>query len=134
MLGLRRVLFPLKEKVDAREIVAVLSQLEGGSELTLFHVIKMPITAPLDVEVSAPDWLRDLAQELRTMGIPTKVLVAEARDVADAIVEEAEEGKYDLVIMFKRKRKGLGKVMSRSISERVSKATKRPVMTILRES
>ncbi len=133
MVGLRKVLLPLKDRVDAREIVAALSQLEGGSELTLLHVVKVPITTPLDVEVNTPGWLRELAQELRSMGIPTKVIVAEARDVADAIVEEAEEGKYDLIIMFKRKKKGLGKVVGRSISERVAKATRRPVMTILRD-
>ncbi len=127
------MLLPLKDRVDAREIVAALSQLEGGSELTLLHVVKVPITTPLDVEVNTPGWLRELAQELRSMGIPTKVIVAEARDVADAIVEEAEEGKYDLIIMFKRKKKGLGKVVGRSISERVAKATRRPVMTILRD-
>ncbi len=133
MVKLRKVLLPLKDRVDAKEIVAALSQLEGGSELTILHVVKVPITTPLDVEVSTPDWLKELAQELRSMGIPTRVVVAEARDVADAIVEEAEEGKYDLIIMFKRRRKGLGKVVSRSISERVAKATRRPVMTILRE-
>lgn len=133
MVKLRKVLLPLKDRVDAKEIVAALSQLEGGSELTILHVVKVPITTPLDVEVSTPDWLKELAQELRSMGIPTRVVVAEARDVADAIVEEAEEGKYDLIIMFKRRRKGLGKVVGRSISERVAKATRRPVMTILRE-
>ncbi len=133
MVELRKVLLPLKDRVDAKEIVAALSQLEGGSELTLLHVVKVPITTPLDVEVNTPSWLRELAQELRSMGIPTKVIVAEARDVADAIVEEAEEGKYDLIIMFKRKKRGLGKVVGRSISERVAKATRRPVMTILRE-
>ncbi len=133
VVKLRKVLLPLKDKVDAKEIVAALSQLEGGSELTILHVVKVPITTPLDVEVNTPDWLKELAQELRSMGIPTKVIVAEARDVADAIVEEAEEGKYDLIIMFKRRKKGLGKVVGRSISERVAKATRRPVMTILRE-
>ncbi len=133
MVKLRKVLLPLKDRVDAKEIVAALSQLEGGSELTILHVVKVPITTPLDVEVNTPEWLRELAQELRSMGIPTRVVVAEARDVADAIVEEAEEGKYDLIIMFKRKRKGLGKVVGRSVSERVAKATRRPVMTILRE-
>ncbi len=132
-MRLRRVLLPLKERVDAREIVAALSQLEGGSEVTLLHVVKVPITTPLDVEVSVPEWLSELAQELRSMGIPTKVVVAEARDVADAIVEEAEEGKYDLIIMFKGRRRGLGKVVGRSVSERVAEATRRPVMTIPRE-
>ncbi len=131
-MRLRRVLLPLKERVDAREIVAALSQLEGGSEVTLLHVVKVPITTPLDVEVSVPEWLSELAQELRSMGIPTKVVVAEARDVADAIVEEAEE-KYDLIIMFKGRRRGLGKVVGRSVSERVAEATRRPVMTIPRE-
>ncbi len=132
-MRLRRVLLPLKERVDAREIVAALSQLEGGSEVTLLHVVKVPITTPLDVEVSVPEWLSELAQELRSRGIPTKVVVAEARDVADAIVEEAEEGKYDLIIMFKGRRRGLGKVVGRSVSERVAEATRRPVMTIPRE-
>ncbi len=133
VVQLRKVLLPLRERVDAREVVAALSQIEGESELTLFHVMKVPITTPLGVEMSAPGWLKELAEELRSMGIPTKVVIAEARDVADAIVEEAEEGKYDLIIMFKRKKRGLGKVMGKSISERVAEATRRPVMTILRE-
>jgi len=133
VVQLRKVLLPLRERVDAREVVAAISQIEGESELTLFHVMKVPITTPLGVEMSAPGWLKELAEELRSMGIPTKVVIAEARDVADAIVEEAEEGKYDLIIMFKRKKRGLGKVMGKSISERVAEATRRPVMTILRE-
>jgi len=77
--------------------------------------------------------LNEIAERLRERGMAVKVIVAEARDVADAIVEEAEEGKYDLILMFKRKRKGLKHVLTRSISERVAKATKRPVMTILKE-
>ncbi len=115
VVQLRKVLLPLRERVDAREVVAAISQIEGESELTLFHVMKVPITTPLGVEMSAPGWLKELAEELRSMGIPTKVVIAEARDVADAIVEEAEEGKYDLIIMFKRKKRGLGKVMGKSI-------------------
>lgn len=118
--------------MDAKEIVSVISQLGERSELTLFHVIEVPITTPLNVGTSAPDWLRDLARELKAKGIPIRVLVTEARDAAEAIVEEAEKGEYDLIIMFKRKRKGLGKVVGRSVSERVSRMTRRPVMTILR--
>ncbi len=133
VIQLRKILLPLKERVDAKEIIAALSQLEGGSELTLFHVVKVPITTPLGVEVSTPDWLKSLAEELRNSGIPTRILVATARDVASAIVEEAEEGKYDQIIMFKRKKKGLEKVMGKSISEKVAEGTRRPVMTILRD-
>ncbi len=133
VIQLRKILLPLKERVDAKEILAALSQLEGGNELTLFHVIKVPITTPLGVEVSTPDWLKSLAEELRKSGIPTRILVAEARDVADAIVEEAEEGKYDLILMFKRRKKGLERVVGRSVSEKVAEGTRRPVMTILRD-
>ncbi|MCD6245149.1 MAG: universal stress protein [Candidatus Korarchaeota archaeon] len=133
VVHLRKVLLPLGDKTDVHEIVAALSQLEGEVELVLFHVIKMPITTPLEVEVKAPKWLNEIAERLRERGMAVKVIVAEARDVADAIVEEAEEGKYDLILMFKRKRKGLKHVLTRSISGRVAKATKRPVMTILKE-
>ncbi len=133
VVQLRKILLPLKERVDAGEIVAALSQLEGGNEVTLFHVVKVPITTPLGVEVSTPEWLKSLAEELRKSGMNVRVVVAEARDVASAIVEEAEEGKYDLIIMFKKKKKGLERVVGRSISEKVAEETRRPVMTILRE-
>ncbi len=133
MIQLKKILLPLKEMVSAKEIVATLSQLEGESELTLFHVVKVPITMPLDVEISTPDWLKDLAKELRGLGIQTKILVAEARNVANAILEESEEGKYDLIIMFKRRKKGLEKIVSRSILKKVAEGTRRPIMTILRD-
>lgn len=134
----KRILVPLYRKIDLdaflQMIVAVLSR---GDEITLFHVIQVPITTAMDKELfskeieEANKWLEEMAKELASRGLKAQTRVVMSRDIAEAIAREGEEGNHDVIFMLKRKRKSLRKVFQRSISSRVSELSRKPVITIL---
>ncbi len=125
---MRRVLVPLGWPVPLEEMISALVELGEDIEVTLLHVITIPMTAPLEVNVKAPDWLEEMAERLRERGYKVEVKVVEARGVAEGIVEEAEEERYDLILMFRRKRRLLR--LRPGISGKVMSTSRRPVVTV----
>ncbi|PNV77816.1 MAG: hypothetical protein C0200_04280 [Thermoproteota archaeon] len=134
----KRILVPLYRKIDLdlflHMIVPILSEKD---EITLFHVIQVPITTAMDKELFSKEleevskWLEEMAEELAGRGLRVQTRVVMSRDVAEAIAREGEEGNHDVIFMLKRRRKSLKRVFQRSISSRVSELSRKPVVTIL---
>ncbi len=136
----RKILLPVGNRVrDPETLFSLIGSLVlPDDKITIFHVITAPETTPLDKEdfsyliKEKEKLLESICETLSAKGLKVEKKVGIARDVAEAIVSEAEEGNYDLILMLKRSRKGLiDRVFRRSISSRVACSTRKPVVTIL---
>jgi nucleotide-binding universal stress UspA family protein len=134
----KRILVPLYRKIDLdvffHIIMPVLSEKD---EITLFHVIQVPITTAMDRELfskeleEANKWLEEMAKELMDKGLNVRTRVVMSRDIAEAIAREGEEENHDVIFMLKRRRKSLKRIFQRSISSKVSELSRKPVITLL---
>lgn len=109
------------------------------SELTLLTVPAIPETenyrAPADVveylraeaEVKMQDFLDAVARSLREDGLEVSTLVRGSRP-ATTIVETAQEGNYDLILLTSNGRGGFDRMMMGADSERVVGNTERCVL------
>ena len=108
-------------------------------EIVLFHVVEMPSrTVPIEVvsykeEIAlADEVLSPISRWLKEEDFSTRKKIVVARDVAEAIVNEANAEDYAFVIMTKRHpKKGLGGLFHHSVSERVIRETRCMVLTTL---
>lgn len=134
----KRILVPLYRKMDLdiffHTIMPILSERD---EITLFHVIQVPITAAMERELFSKEleeanrWLGEMAEELASRGLRVQTRVVMSRDIAEAIAREGEEGNHDAIFLLKRRRKSLKRVFQRSISSKVSELSRKPVITVL---
>ncbi len=136
----RRILLPVGDRVRDPETLFSLieSLILPDDRITIFHVVTAPETTPLDKDdlscliEERENLLKDVCEALLAKGLKVDKKVGIARNVAEAIVSEAEEGNYDLILMLKRSRKGfIDRMFRRSISSRVACLTKKPVITVL---
>ena len=103
--------------------------------LTLFHVIEAPISTPLDTEemkdlvAAAEAKIKPLSDWLAKQGYRVQIKIAVARHVKDAIVEEAQDSRYSMLFMLKRRKRR--KRLSKSVTEEVIRRVQLPVVTML---
>ncbi len=136
-----KVLVPIAASADRQLMIRALYALSAfrDPEIVLFHVVEMPSrTVPIEVishkeEIAlADEVLSPTAGWLEKQGYATRKKIIVARDVAEAIVAEANSEDYMFVIMTKRRpKKGLGGLFHRSVSERVTREAKCIVLTTL---
>jgi len=136
-----KVLVPIAGRTDKQLMVRALYALSAfkDPEIVLFHVVEMPSrTVPIEVvshkeEISlAEEILSPTAQWLDDQGYATRKKIVVARDVAEAIVTEANSNDYTFVIMTKRRpRKGMKGLFHRSVSEKVIREAKSMILTTL---
>jgi len=136
-----KILVPIATSADRQLMIRALYALSAfkDPEIVLFHVVEMPSrTVPIEVishreEIAlADEILSPTANWLEKQGYATRKRIVVARDVAEAIVTEANSQDYTFVIMTKRRpRKGLRGLFHRSVSERVTRETKCMVLTTL---
>jgi len=136
-----KILVPIATSADRQLMIKALYALSAfkDPEIVLFHVVEMPSrTVPIEVishreEIAlADEILSPTANWLEKQGYATRKRIVVARDVAEAIVTEANSQDYTFVIMTKRRpRKGLRGLFHRSVSERVTRETKCMVLTTL---
>jgi len=136
-----KILVPIATSADRQLMIKALYALSAfkDPEIVLFHVVEMPSrTVPIEVishreEIAlADEILSPTAKWLEKQGYATRKRIVVARDVAEAIVTEANSQDYTFVIMTKRRpRKGLRGLFHRSVSERVTRETKCMVLTTL---
>jgi len=101
------------------------------------HVVEM--SAPKQLDVASLD--REAARRAETcfksimekaeegdIEVETKVLIS--RSIGEAIIEELEEGNYDLVVMGTHGLSGVKKLLLGSVSEAVVHHTTKPVLLI----
>jgi len=136
-----RILVPIAASADRQLMVKALYALSAFKEpeIVLFHVVEMPSrTVPIEVishreQIAVADEiLSPTAEWLDKQGYATRKKIVVARDVAEAIITEANSEDYTFVIMTKRRpKKGLRGLFHRSVSERVTRETKCMVLTTL---
>ena len=141
--GAAQLLIPVGDTVSKQLITQALHTLSVFRDPTivLFHVVEVPSrTASLETEqyrseiVDADTRLADLARWLIDQGFHVKKKVAVARNTVDGILQEIENGNYNVVILLKRrKKKGLRHFLERSVSELVIRSARCFVMTALLE-
>lgn len=136
-----KVLIPIVTRADKQLMTRALYALSAfkDPEIVLFHVVEMPSrTVPIEVishkgEIAlADEVLSPTVKWLEKDGYRTRKKVVVARDVAEAIVTEANSEDYTFVIMTKRRpKKGVRGLFHRSVSERVIREAKCMVLTTL---
>jgi nucleotide-binding universal stress UspA family protein len=136
-----RILVPIADRTDRQLMTKALYVLSAfkDPEIVLFHVVEMPSrTVPIEVvshkeEITlADEILSPVSIWLNEQGYTTRKKIVVARDVAEAIVNEANADDYVLVAMTKREpKKGVRGLLHRSVSERVIREARCMVLTSL---
>ncbi len=142
-LGATRILVPISTFVDKPRLFKALQVLSNVKNhvVVLFKVVEVPRrTTPLDPSVwkedieRAENFLTKLASWLRGEGYRVETKVVTARDAAEGIIAEANNGNYTVVLLTKRRvRSGWGRILHKSISEIVIRYTNTLVLTFLAE-
>jgi len=134
------VLMPVSGRIEYSDMVAAMLPLLKfqTSRITLLHVIEAPISTPLESEgmeeifKDAEGKIQPLQTWLNKQGYAAEIKLVTARNVASAIAEEAGTSRYSMIFMMKRRRKkGLLRFFSKSVTENVIRNVDCPVVTIL---
>ena len=142
-LGATRILVPISTFIDKSRLFRALQVLSNvkNAVVVLFKVVEIPRrTTPLDPSVwkedidRAENFLVKLASLLRGEGYRVETKVVTARDAAEGIIAEANDGGYTVVLLTKRRvRSGWSRIFHKSISEIVIRYTNPIVLTFLGE-
>jgi len=136
-----KILVPVATFTDKRRLFQALQLIAAIRDplVVLFRVVEVPQrTNPLDPSL----WKDDIAEAenflgkeeawLKSEGYRVESKVVTARDTAEGIIDEANNGGYAVVLMTKRRiRKGWGKIFHRSTSEEVIRYANPLVLTFL---
>ncbi len=135
----KRILFPVTEGFSPDKLRALISGTIGISdvEVTLLHVVRIPMTAPLDEEAFSEEiaeWeskLKELAEQLERGGMKAKVRVVLSRSILTGI-EECLQG-HDMLLLVRGTFGGtLRKVIARISIEKLSERYRTPIIVISR--
>ena len=136
-----KVLVPVATFTDKRRLFQALQLIAAIRDplVVLFRVVEVPQrTNPLDPSLwkdditKAEDFLGKEEAWLKSEGYRVESKVVTARDTAEGIIDEANNGEYAVVLMTKRRiRKGWGKIFHRSTSEEVIRYANPLVLTFL---
>jgi nucleotide-binding universal stress UspA family protein len=146
MTGLewKKILCPIDFSEASRDALraAVEVTRRFGGELTLFHAYPLPgYTLPEGTVLPNAEMLQALADETQAMLDKWKaeaVAMGAAQVVTDkavgepaaAILDAAEAGKFDLVVVATHGRTGLAHMLLGSVAERVVRRCPTPVLTV----
>ena len=136
-----KILVPVATFTDKRRLFHALQLIAAIRDplVVLFRVVEVPQrTNPLDPSLwkdditKAEDFLGKEEAWLKSEGYRVESKVVTARDTAEGIIDEANNGGYAVVLMTKRRiRKGWGKIFHRSTSEEVIRYANPLVLTFL---
>jgi universal stress protein A len=144
----KRLLVPVDLAETSASVAAFASEFAEklGAELTLFHVWEPPPFAPVEslyIVVAGDrrtlaDHLRDECQEQLGTVLPGVARVTGRKvaigDAAGCILEEADKGGYDFVVIGTHGRKGLTRLALGSVAEKVLRRSPIPVLVVPTES
>ncbi len=146
----KRILVPMDQSIDIAQQLSVFIAEKFHSEVTILHVVSPGLMHPAlretFAEVSGPTKmnvrlereheqaykeggknLSDAAALFKQKGIAVQERIVDNADPAEAIIEEAERGDYELIVMeqseAKRRKPHLG-----SVAEKVSQYSRAPVL------
>ncbi len=144
MMPTRRILVPtdLSDAARAAYPAAVEQARRGNAEVLLLHVMEWYPYVTLEggvIPLQPPEYEKDirdrLGKEAARFGdgvrVRTKVLSGPA---ADRILQEAERGKADLIVMSTHGRRGFARWILGSVAERVVRGAACPVLTVKPEA
>ncbi|MHA1238368.1 MAG: universal stress protein [Candidatus Odinarchaeia archaeon] len=124
-----KILIPISKNVDKEKITQALTVLYFFREplIVLLHVIEVPITAPLNIELYQDEktkiekLISGIRQWLEEQGFKVKTKIAVARNASQGIIEEANSGGYSILILMKRRPpRGLRKLFYKSHTDMVT--------------
>jgi len=138
-----KILIPVSSFFDRKSLTKALRVLAVLKDATIlvFHIVEVPqMTNPLDPKIwdeeikKAGKFLDGLAVWLEEQGYKVERKVKTARNAAEGIVSEANNGEYSVVLLLKRRMaRSWARSLRRSISERVIRDANPPVLTLLAE-
>ena len=108
-------------------------------DITLFTVVTLPITTSLEqeevIELPVVEEHKKKLEEVSTLlqGIGFRVVekIAFARDIVEAIINEALENPYDMIILVKRR--NLPRFIGRSVSRSLLPKINKPILILTME-
>lgn len=139
----RRILVPLDHSRWGEQILphAIEFARAAGGSLTLLHVVVPPyvIESPYiadaggadpallgEAQGAAEQYVAEVAERVRSRGVPVDVAVATSWMPASAILEHAEAA--DLIAMTTHGRSGMQRLLMGSVADKVMRAAERPVL------
>ncbi|MHA1754515.1 MAG: universal stress protein [Candidatus Odinarchaeia archaeon] len=137
-----KILIPIDLEIEKDVLVkglALISKLKKPV-ITLLHIIELPVTASLDIrehhskveEIELK--VKPMVEWLKGQSFEVNYKIAVARYITSGIVEEANSGDYDLVILTKRKPpKGIRRLFYRSHTDKVTGSVNCPVLILVRK-
>jgi nucleotide-binding universal stress UspA family protein len=127
----RRILCPLDFSEESRAAVTVAADVARrfGAELTMLHVEADGHTL-LQASGSPGGQLSDWKREAEALHGGAVSTVTRRGAPADAIVSEAAEGGFDLVVMGTHGRTGRDHALIGSVAESVVRRSRVPVLTV----
>ena len=129
-MNIEKILVPtsgLRHAEMVAELAIDIARIHGAT-LTAFYVIEIPMHLPQDAQFpeevkKGEEATRKIQQIGKPHGILVNTKVINARKVSDAVLEEAETGRYDLIMLGVSSRKLLRKVFfGDAVNEVVKKA------------
>ncbi len=108
-----------------------------GAELSVVHVVELPSPkglAPGEIEKQkarrAESCFKSVKERAETAGVKVETRMLVSRSVSDALLEEAEEGGYDIVVMGSHGLSGMKKFLLGSVSEALVHHGSKPVLVV----
>ena len=146
----KRILVPMDQSIDIAQQLSVFIAEKFHSEVTILHVVSPGLMHPAlretFAEVSGPmkmnvrleheheqaykeggKNLSDAAALFKQKGIAVQERIVDNADPAEAIIEEAERGDYELIVMEQSEAKGRKPHLG-SVAEKVSQYSRAPVL------
>ncbi|HEX7837628.1 MAG TPA: universal stress protein [Kofleriaceae bacterium] len=145
MTKVQRILVPLDHSPGLSRVLDYAGAIARGmgAQLTLLHVYEPPNEmigivpgATVGGEIAAErrtgaTLLEEAVEILRADGIaPADTLLERASPTSQAIIDRAQRGGFDLIIMGTHARKGVSRLVLGSIAESVLRDAPCPVLTI----
>jgi nucleotide-binding universal stress UspA family protein len=130
-LAWKKILCPVDFSEESRAALRVAADLSArfDAELTLFHsdseVVAQVASAP-EATGNLSHW-RTQAEEL---GVAHVATATAAGDPPVAIVEQAQSGRFDLIVMGTHGRTGRERQLIGSVAEHVVRSSRVPVLTV----
>jgi len=140
----KKILCPVDFSDASRAALRVASELARrfDGEVTVFHAYPLPgYTLPEGTVLPASGMLQELAEQTDALlarwkaeavadGAPRVATGKSIGEPAAEIVAEAEDGKYDAIVVGTHGRTGLAHVLLGSVAERVVRRAPMPVVTV----
>jgi nucleotide-binding universal stress UspA family protein len=139
-MELQRILVPLDGSTLSETALPLALDLLADSPtatLQLLRAAEAPVrlgTDPTEAQVravrEAEDYLRAVAARLTGFGVKGVKTSVWYGPAAAAIVEAAQVGKIDIIVMGTHGRSGLGRLVLGSVAEAVLRATRTPILFV----